>query len=83
MPCHIQTPCVSLKGHNQPKVFKGISAFNGDSLTLIGFQDGRIRNLYSFISDQTGKMLERAVVSSFRIIRKTAGRKFTGFQMVA
>ena len=39
--------------------------------------------LYFFIGDQTGKMFKRAVVSSFRIIRKTAGRKFTGSKMVA
>jgi hypothetical protein len=39
--------------------------------------------LYASISDQAGKMLKRAVVAPFRIIGKTAGRKFAGSQMVA
>jgi hypothetical protein len=38
----------------------------------------RVKDLYSFISDQTGKMFKRAVVSSFCIIWETAGWKFTG-----
>jgi len=41
------------------------------------------RKLHPVLRDQTGKMLKRPVIGSFRIIRKAAGGQLSGTQMTA